>query len=53
MVTVPAPPVAPKDEGLLLAVTWHLSDVGATIEVDEDVQWAKRNAQPAAKAVQR
>jgi hypothetical protein len=43
----PVPPAAPNEEGVLVAATWHLLDVGATVEVEDDVQDASVSAQAA------
>jgi hypothetical protein len=51
--TVPLPPFAVNDEGLLLTEIAHLLEVGAVSEVDDDVQPAAasaRNAAPKAES---
>src|SRR3954449_8807282 len=40
----PCPPVAVKADGALLAVTWHLSAVGALTDVWVELQPEKRQA---------
>ena len=46
----PAPPVAENEEGLLAAVTAHLSAVGDVTEVSADVHAAPQIAAAAANA---
>ena len=50
IVTEPTPPAAPKDEGPLLTETWHLSVVGATTDVDDELQRAASIPHASAKA---
>ena len=52
MVTEALPPAAPNEVALLLTETGHLSAVGATMEVVEEVQLAERSAE-ATRAVER
>jgi hypothetical protein len=51
--TVPLPPFAVNEDGLLLTEIAHLLEVGAVSEVDDDVQRAAasaRNAAPSAES---
>ena len=44
IVTEPGPPPDPNAAGVLAASTWHLSDEGARLDVDAEVQDASRRA---------
>jgi hypothetical protein len=48
LATGPAPPAGPKDDGLVVTPNWHLSERGATTDVDEELQRTNSNARASA-----